>query len=84
MIPYLLVGERDPPHRPYLVVAVEVAGAGAGAALLYLFALIWVRPKAKGQKAGSNGQVWRGHWRWRGGPRGLQAAPPCSASQVRL
>jgi hypothetical protein len=27
---------------------------------------------------------WRGHWRWRGGPRGLQAAPTCSASQVRL
>lgn len=42
-------GARDPPHRPYLVVAVEVAGAGA--ALLYLFALIWVRPKAKGEKA---------------------------------
>jgi hypothetical protein len=57
MIPsYLLVGERaTPPHRPYLVVAVEVEVAGAGAALLYLFALIWVRPKAKGEKAaGSN------------------------------
>lgn len=48
-------GARDPPHRPYLVVAVEVEVAGAGAALLYLFALIWVRPKAKGEKAaGSN------------------------------
>jgi len=77
--------ENDP-HRPYLIVAVDVAGAARRLFSWFGFAQ---RPKRRRQAGRQQWTSGGGTGGLAGGPRSLQVAPPCSAredhnSRVRL